>query len=123
MLLHLLSTTTDAAAPTSVSIPQLFMQGGPVGMSILTALLIALLFAAWKAPAWVKEIGVAALAFSILMIALGGYNAAKALEICNGDISPALLWGGVKCCLVTLIYGLIIYLVSLVIRIVRKPRL
>ena len=41
------------------------MQGGPVGMSILTALLVALLFAAWKAPAWVKEIGAAGLAFSL----------------------------------------------------------
>lgn len=99
------------------------MQGGPVGMSILTALLVALLFAAWKAPAWVKEIGAAGLAFSLFMIAISWYKAAIAVEICKGAISPALLWGGLKCCMVTLIYGLIIYLVSLVIRIVRKPRL
>ena len=44
-------------------------------------------------------------------------------EICQGNISPALLWGGLKCCVVTLCYGLIIYLVSLVIRLIRKPRL
>lgn len=75
-----------------------------------------------KAPAWVKEIG-AALAVSILDIAVSWYNAAHAVEICQGNISPALLWGGLKCCVVTLCYGLIIYLVSLVIRLIRKPRL
>jgi hypothetical protein len=123
-MLHLfLSATTETAVDTSVSIPQLFMQGGPVGMSILTALLVALLFAAWKAPAWVKEIGAAGLAFSLFMIAISWYKAATAVEICKGAISPALLWGGLKCCMVTLIYGLIIYLLSLIIRIVRKPRI
>ena len=106
-----------------VSLPTLFVEGGVIGMSILTVLLVGLLFAAWKAPAWVKEIGAAALAVSILDIAVSWYNAAHAVEICQGNISPALLWGGLKCCVVTLCYGLIIYLVSLVIRLIRKPRL
>ena len=92
-------------------------------MSILTVLLVGLLFAAWKAPAWVKEIGAAALVVSILDIAVSWYNAAHAVEICQGNISPALLWGGLKCCVVTICYGLIIYLVSLIIRLIRKPRL
>ena len=92
-------------------------------MSILTVLLVCLLFAAWKAPAWVKEIGAAALVFSILSVACGWYNAASAVETCNGDISPSLLWGGLKCCTVTIIYGLIIYLVSWIIHIIRTPRL
>ena len=108
---------------TITALPQLFLEGGPVGMSILTVILVGLLFAAWKAPEWVKEIGAAGLAFSLFMIAISWYKAATAVEICKGEISPALLWGGLKCCMVTLIYGLIIYLVSLVIRIVRKPRL
>lgn len=123
MLFYVFPATTGTTVDSSISIPQLFMQGGPVGMSILTALLVCLLFAAWKAPAWVKEIGSVALAFSILMIAFSWYNAATTLEICEGNISPILLWGGIKCCLVTLMYGLIIYLFSLIIRIVRKPRL
>ena len=88
-MLHLfLSATTETAVDTSVSIPQLFMQGGPVGMSILTALLVALLFAAWKAPAWVKEIGAAGLAFSLFMIAISWYKAATAVEICKGAQTP-----------------------------------
>ena len=39
---------------------ELFSEGGPWGMSLLTVELICLLFAAWKAPAWVKEIGLLA---------------------------------------------------------------
>ena len=39
----------------------LFVQGGTIGMSLLTVELICMLFAAWKAPAWVKEIGLLAL--------------------------------------------------------------
>lgn len=105
------------------SLPTLFVEGGPIGMSVLTVLLVFLLFAAWKAPSWVKEIGAAALAFSILSVSLSWYNAASAVEACNGNISPSLLWAGLKCCIVTLCYGLIIYLVSLAIRLIRKPRL
>ena len=39
---------------------QLFFEGGSYQMSLLTAELICMLFAAWKAPAWVKEIGLLA---------------------------------------------------------------
>lgn len=105
------------------SLPTIFVEGGPVSMSILTVILVGLLFAAWKAPARVKEIGAAALAFSVLSVAFSWYNAARAVEICNGEISPSLLWGGLKCSVVPLCYGLLIYLLSLVIRIIRKPRI
>ena len=42
---------------------KLFMQGGAGYMTILTILLVALFFAAWKAPRWIKEIGAFALVF------------------------------------------------------------
>ena len=38
----------------------MFVDGGVFSMSLLSLELIALLFAAWKAPAWVKELGVLA---------------------------------------------------------------
>ena len=41
-----------------------FIEGGPAFMAVLTVLLVAIFFAAWKAPRWVKEIGNFALAFS-----------------------------------------------------------
>ena len=105
------------------SLPQLFLEGDIVTMSILTVLLVGLLFAAWKAPAWVREIGIAALVVSIIRIAASWYRAATAIEICEGRISSALLWGGLKSCMVTLMYGMIIYLISLIIRISQKPRI
>ena len=43
----------------------LFVEGGAIFMSILTIMLLALLLAAWKAPAWVKEIGIIALVLGI----------------------------------------------------------
>ena len=39
-----------------------------------------------------------------------------------GDISPSLIWGGIKCLTIAPIYALIVYCVSLIIRIIQKPR-
>jgi biopolymer transport protein ExbB/TolQ len=91
-------------------------------MSILTLELIALLFAAWKAPAWVREIGLIALVTGLFSTMLGFAQAAAAIQAA-GDISPSFVWGGVRVALITIMYGTLIYLVSLVIRIVQKPRL
>ena len=44
----------------------LFLQGGTWIMSILTVELICLLFAAWKAPAWVREIGLLVLVTDLI---------------------------------------------------------
>jgi hypothetical protein len=40
-----------------------------------------------------------------------------------GDISPMLIWGGIKSLTIAPVYALIVYSVSLIIRIVQKPRL
>ena len=103
------------------SLPRLFVEGGTLAMSILTVLLVAMLFAAWTAPAWVRNIGRFALAYNILHISFGWYKAGLAVEIAK-DIHPALVWGGIKCCAITLAYGLIIYLASLLINTIQTPR-
>lgn len=91
-------------------------------MSILTLELIALLLAAWKAPGWVKEIGLIALITGLLGTMVGMYGAAESINMAGG-VSQGLLWGGIRVALITILYGIIIYLASLVIRIVQKPRL
>ena len=91
-------------------------------MSILTLLLIALFFAAWKAPAWVKEIGLIALAFGFLGSFIGVMQAADIIQT-HGDIAPNIIWGGMKVALITCVYGLIIFIVSLILRIIQKPRI
>ena len=106
----------------SFSIVNFFVEGGLGGMIIITVLLIALLAAAWKAPNWVKEIGIAALVVSVFWTVCGLSQAAEAIQMC-GDVSPAIIWGGVKVMTIPLLYGLVIYFLSLIIRIIQKPRI
>ena len=91
-------------------------------MSLLTLILIALLLAAWKAPGWVKEFGLIALAMSFVY-PMANFIRAAGVVMKAGDISPLLVWGGIRTSLVPIVYGIIIYLVSLIIRIIQKPRL
>ena len=113
---------------------KLFIQGGPVFMTILTVLLVAIFFAAWKAPRWIKEIGSFALVFGFLTLLIGLYQMFVALQQVAMDIGegvtgvfdlifPGVLFGGLKIALIPVFYGIIIYLVSLVVRVVKKPRL
>lgn len=101
---------------------KLFIEGGLFWMSLLTLELIGLLLAAWKAPGWVKEAGIISVVTGFLGFLFGISQMAGAIQGI-GDISDALIFGGLKVALITLIYGTLIYLASLVIRIVQKPRL
>ena len=100
----------------------LFISGGPVGMITITLLFIGLFFAAWKAPRWVKEIGIAALVVGIFWTILGWLQMADYLQD-NMDTSLSIIWAGVKVNFISVLYGLIVYFVSLVIRVIQKPRI
>lgn len=105
-----------------LSIRTLFIEGGAFGMTILSIEFILLILAAWKAPAWVKEIGLLALMTGAFWTMLGLYQMSDVLgEI--GDVSTAILAGGFKVAMISALYGGIIYMVSLVIRIIQKPRI
>ena len=106
----------------SFSIATLFVEGGMGFMIVITLLLIALLLAAWKAPRWVKEFGLGALAFGVFATLRGLLQICDAMQM-FGDISPAVLCGGLKVALIPVLYGLIVYFISLVIRIIQKPRI
>ena len=108
--------------PLQTNLFELFISGGPVGMVIITLLFIALFFAAWKAPAWVKEIGLAALAVGVFWTVMGYYQIADFFQGAE-DISPNVLAGGIKVGLVPALYGLIVYFVSLVLRVIQKPKI
>ena len=113
---------------------KLFIQGGAGIMTVLTILLVAIFFAAWKAPRWIKEIGSFALVFGFLTLLIGLYQMFVALQQVAMDIgegvtgvfdliSPGVLFGGLKIALIPVFYGIIIYLVSLVVCLIKKPRL
>jgi hypothetical protein len=101
---------------------ELFMEGGPIGMAILTILLVLMFFAAWKAPAWVKEIGQAALIWGFFWEVAGVYQMLDALQELK-DVPMTVIYGGAKVTLVPVMYGMLIYLASLVIILVQKPRI
>ena len=91
-------------------------------MIIISLLLIALLLAAWKAPRWVKEIGIGALVVAIFATMLGLFQICEVLQMI-GDVSPAVVCGGLKVAMIPFLYGLIVYFISLIIRIIHKPRI
>jgi len=91
-------------------------------MSLLTILLIALIVSAFKFPEWINEIGLLALAVGALGQIIGLYGAFKGIEE-MGQVSQQMMAGGLRVSSITTMYGLIIYIISLVIRIVQKPRL
>lgn len=112
----------EAYEKASWSISTVFVEGGLGFMIIISLFLIALFLAAWKAPRWVKEIGLGALVASIFFTMRGLLQMLQAIQIV-GDISPAVLAGGFKVTMITTFYGLIVYFISLVIRVIQKPRI
>ena len=100
---------------------RLFVEGGSVGMSIVTIIFVGMLFAAWKAPNWVEELGQAALVFGIMWF-LVGINQAFNNIFFAGDIAPSVVCSGLKVASISIMYGVMIYILSLVIRSVQKLR-
>jgi len=88
-------------------------------MSILTLLLIGVVYAALQRKAILREFGLAALAFGFLGQLIGLLGAFEAIEAAGG-VSQSILAGGLKVSSITSIYGLMIYCTSLSIRIVSR---
>ena len=97
---------------------EFFVRGGVPWMTILTLILLA----AWKAPAWVKEIGKIALVVGVLAFLIGFIIAADDIAKA-GDIPQGVLFGGFSVGLIAPTYGFFIYLASLIIRIIQKPKI
>ncbi|NND51641.1 MAG: hypothetical protein HKN54_04490 [Flavobacteriaceae bacterium] len=97
----------------------LFYQGGPLFMSILTILLLAVLVSFWKFPKWTKELGLLALAIGILGQIIGLYGAFKGIEE-MGEVSQSMMAGGIKVSSITTMYGILIYILSIALRLIKK---
>ena len=95
-----------------------FMMGGPLFMGILTVILLLMIYAAMR-NGCVKELGLLALAVGFLGQLLGLFGAFEGIEQMGG-VSQAMLAGGLKVSSITSIYGLLIYIVGLLIQIVKK---
>jgi len=110
----------------------LFYMGGPLFMGILTTLLVIMLAtsvyffvmissgnAADKSNfshklTYVKSVGLFTMITGILGQLIGLVEAFKAIEAAM-DISPAIMAGGLKVSMITTLYGMLIYLISIII--------
>lgn len=111
---------------------ELFYMGGPLFMGILTVLFVIMLAAAvyfayltgsGKAAeqknylhrlTYLKSLGLFTMIMGILGQLIGLFSAFKAIEAAM-DISPAIMAGGLKVSLITTLYGILIYLISILI--------
>lgn len=100
---------------------QLYVEGSAGYMTLVTLALVGVLIAVWKAPNWVREIGIIGLVLGSLACLLGHSQACKAIQLA-GDISPTVYCGGIKVTLIAPLYGVLVYIVSLVISLTQKPR-
>ena len=100
----------------------LFYEGGTLFMTILTILLIGVIVCFFKFPKWAKEVGILALSIGILGQIFGLYGVFKGIEQ-MGQVSQEMMAGGLKVSSITTIYGLLIYILSLVLRLINKPKL
>ena len=116
-------TNQEVIERPAMSIARLYVEGGAGFMTIISIFLILLLIAAWKAPKWVKEIGIAALVVGVFWTLLGFMQAADFIQGYAEDIAPNVLAGGIKVGLIPVLYGLIVYFVSLILRVIHKPRI
>lgn len=91
------------------------MMGGPLFMGILTIIGIGMLFAFFLKKNAVKQLGLLALAIGALGQMIGLFGAFEAIESAGG-VSQAMLAGGLKVSSITTIYGLLIYVISLLLR-------
>ena len=48
---------------------------------------------------------------------------AKAIVECEPDVDMYIIWAAVPSALIPAAYGIIVYIISLIIRIVRKPKM
>lgn len=108
--------------PSTHSMYSFFVEGNPVFITILTVFLIALLFAAWKAPQWVREIGIGTAVLGCIFSLIAFYQMSESISV-FGDSNPAVVFSGFRCVLLPSLYGLMIDFLSLVIRIIQKPRI
>ena len=113
---------TEVVIPESnASIFDFFQEGGILYMSLITLCLVGTLLAAWKLPSRVKELGAIALVIGFIALMAGLYQMFDVLQKI-GDVSPTIICGGLKVTMIAPIWGCIVYIISLIVRIIQKPK-
>lgn len=106
-----------------MSLSQTFMAGGWHFMALITLALICALFAAWKAPAWVKPLGKVAIAIGVLSFLMGVQDMADGCAKVGSEIPFSVYCSGFKVALIAPIYSIIVYVIITIADTVRRPRI
>lgn len=106
-----------------MTLSQIFMAGGWHFMAIITLVLVCALFAAWKAPAWVKNLGKVALAVGVLSFLWGVKDMAEVCQEVGPEFPFSVYCGGFKVALIAPLYSIIVYIVITIVDMVRRPRI
>ena len=101
---------------SNASIFDFFQEGGILYMSLITLCLVGTLLAAWKLPSRAT-----ALVIGCIALMAGLYQMFDVLQKI-GDVSPAVICGGLKVTMIAPIWGCIVYIISLIVRIIQKPK-
>lgn len=115
-------TAAEIIIPEKTPLIDYYIEGGAGYMSILTLFLIGVFIAAWKAPAWVRDLGFGAFMTSLLFTFIAGYQIFCLIQRYS-DMSFAVYCGGFRCICIPLIYGTFIYILSILISTFQKPRI
>ena len=97
---------------------QLFLDGGVLFMSLLSILLILVCFAFYTHSEKLKTYGNIAVTTGILGSLIGLKSAFDLIQQ-MGNVSPAILAGGLKIALICTMYGLLIYIISRILSLFR----
>lgn len=105
----------------------LYREGGYLWMTLITLCLVAALFSAWKAPRWIKEFGLLALVLGTISLLAGIYDTARligseGIEI-GKELPSSVLFSGLRVGLIAPMWGIIVYGITLILRIAFKPRI
>ena len=92
----------------------------PVTMSLLTLLLVAVLFCGWKAPRWVKPLGSIAVAIPFVSRAYAFLQAFMDIKMTQCRLSPMVYVNGLQITFILVLYALLIFLVSRIICLIQK---
>ena len=65
-------------------------------MTALTLCLIAMLFCTWKAPRWIKELGLLACTLGVLSMMIGFYSILQIIQTTGYSVTFTLLSGGLR---------------------------
>lgn len=108
---------------SGMTLSQTFMAGGWHFMALITLALICALFAAWKAPAWVKPLGKVAIAIGVLSFLMGVQDMADCCAKVGSEIPFSVYCSGFKVALIAPIYSIIVYVIITIADTVRRPRI